>query len=244
MHRSPPTSVPLPVFRDDAWIPAPSHDGTVSLNPDPPEPVGDRPGFGRSGLLGRRWHGGRVWEIDYPQKRFLLHAVPPAESWTTTAPLGFRERNGERLFHFPRVQVSVDGEILDVLFDTGAHTRLSSAAAAAAAVGAAGSVIATSFIIETVAQRWRDRHPDWPVVQGGEAGSEATMIRAASVLIGGVDVGPVWFTQRADANFLEHMSQWMDKPVVGAIGGNAFHRLRLLVDYPGALLHLHEASHA
>jgi len=139
------------------------------------------------------------------------------------------------------LQVTVDDEILDVLFDTGAHTRLTPRAAAAA-IGAAGSVVATSFIIETVAKRWRDRHPDWPVVHGGEAGSEAVMIRAESVLIGAVDVGPVWFTQRADRNFLEHMSQWMDKPVVGAIGGNALHQLRLLVDYAGSLLHLRDVG--
>lgn len=34
------------------------------------------------------------------------------------------------------------------------------------------------------------------------------------------------------------MSQWMDHPVVGAIGGNAFRRYRLIVDYPAAKLHI------
>lgn len=186
-------------------------------------------------MLGQRWFGGRVWEIDYPRERMLVHAVYPSIDGTSVLPLAFAERDGVRLSHFGRLQVMIDGSTLDVLFDTGAHTRLSEVATRA---GAAGSVTATSFIIESIAQRWAAKHPDWPVISGAEAGSGATMIQVPTVEIGEVSTGPVWFTYRPDVNLLEHMSQWMDQPVVGAIGGNTFRSHRLVIDYPAAELHI------
>lgn len=231
-------SAQLPPLRPETWIPPPQPDGVLLLNPDGPDPDPRHPPLGRSGMLGQRWFADRIWEIDYPRKRMLLHStIPPTSS--TRVPLGFPERNGTRLCHFGRVQVVIDGETLDMLLDTGAHTRLGDGADQ---IGAPGSVTATSFIITSTLQRWSARHPDWQVAQRAEAGSGATMIRVPSVRIGDVDTGPVWFTERADANFTEYMSQWMDRPVVGAVGGNAFTAFRLVIDYPTAQLHI-DPSH-
>jgi hypothetical protein len=49
--------------------------------------------------------------------------------------------------------------------------------------------------------------------------------------VGGFDVGPVWFTWRPDGAFHEWMAQLMDKPTEGALGGSAFHTLRITVDW-------------
>ncbi len=231
-------SAELPPLRPEAWIPPPQPDGVILLNPDGPDPGDVRPPVGASGMLGQRWFAERVWEIDYPQERVLVHAVSPSIGGTCV-PLAFQEREGVRLCHFGRMQVMIDGTPLDMLFDTGAHTRLSGAAGR---VGVVGSVTATSFIIESIADGWAAAHPDWPVVRGAEAGSGAAMIRVPAVQIGEVRTGPIWFTCRPDVNLLEHMSQWMDRPVVGAIGGNAFRRYRLIVDYPAAKLHI-DGSH-
>ena len=73
------------------------------------------------------------------------------------------------------------------------------------------------------------------MVEKGEAGSGATMIQVPSVQVGGLTTGPVWFTQRADRNFLDYMSQWTDRTVVGALGGNALCSFRILLDIPCAV---------
>lgn len=227
-------SVELPPFRDEAWIPPPLPDQHIQVNPDAPDRDELRPPVGRSGMLGHRWFADRIWEIDYPRERMLLHESLPVTGGVGV-PLAFAKRDGVQPWNFARVQVVVDDQTIDLLFDTGAHTRLSDVAVQ---IGEPGSVIATSFIIDSIAARWAGQHPDWPVVLTAEAGSGVSMIRAPSVRIGGHETGPVWFTQRADANFLEYMSQWTDHPVVGAVGGNAFRNWRMLIDYPAARLHL------
>jgi hypothetical protein len=44
----------------------------------------------------------------------------------------------------------------------------------------------------------------------------------------------VWFTIRPDRAFTQFMSQWMDQPVVGALGGSALQYFRVIADYPNA----------
>ena len=60
------------------------------------------------------------------------------------------------------------------------------------------------------------------------------MIEVPKIKIAGYTVGPVWFTRRADKNFHEFMSKFMDKQVEGAIGGNALRHFRITIDYPQA----------
>src|SRR5262249_20232647 len=74
-----------------------------------------------SGMLGPEWFSGRVWTFDYPGQTLLMHQtgdVPHGEQ-AHTVRLGFKED----LF-FPRITVSVEGQTLELLFDTGAHTKL------------------------------------------------------------------------------------------------------------------------
>jgi hypothetical protein len=229
-------SAPLPRFRDDAWIPSPLDGGSIMLNPHTQDRTEDGPSVGTSGLLGQGWFGRYIWEIDYKDALMIVHTTRPTGIHGVAVPLAFAEVNGRRANNFPRIQAIVEGEPLNLLFDTGAHTQLT--AEAATCIGAAELVRATSFIIDSIARRWRAQHPHWPVIERGEARSGADMIQVPSVQVGGLDTGPVWFTQRRDRNFIGYMSQWMDKTIVGALGGNALRNFRIVLDYQAAQVHL------
>ncbi|MBA4182583.1 MAG: hypothetical protein H0X49_01035 [Acidobacteria bacterium] len=149
--------------------------------------------------------------------------------------LGFQTKSsGARAANFPRIQVSIDGEPIDLLFDTGASTALTDNALAALN-DKRPAVRATSFITARIFEQWRKKHPQWRVVENAEKGSGQAMIEVPQISVAGYAVGPVWFTRRADKNFHEYMSQWMDKTVEGALGGNALHYFRITVDYPRAV---------
>ncbi len=148
---------------------------------------------------------------------------------------GFKTNaNGQRALNFPRLQAVIDGETLDLLFDTGATTFLSDTALAALRDNGA-SARATSFITTSTFEKWRKRHPDWRVIEQAERTTGEAMIEVPGVTVAGYTVGPVWFTRRADKNFHEFMSGFMDKRVEGALGGNVFRHFRVTVDYPNAI---------
>ncbi|MEO8453274.1 MAG: hypothetical protein ABI647_26030, partial [Gemmatimonadota bacterium] len=164
------------------------------------------------GFLGRVWFADRIWTFDYPARRLLLlEAADLAKVPVGCAlALGFQtDSTGQRTTNFPRIQAEIDGETLDLLFDTGATTSLTDSALAAVADGEPAAR-ATSFITRTIVERWKSRHPDWAVIDRAERGTGARMIQVPAVMMGGVVVGPVWFTERPDRNFHEYMSQWMD----------------------------------
>jgi peptidoglycan/xylan/chitin deacetylase (PgdA/CDA1 family) len=185
-------------------------------------------------MLGQQWFADRVWTFDYPNKRLLLRAdgdLPEGKAEHRVS-LGFKASpSGKRAMHFPRIQVSIDGEAVDLLFDTGASTELTEAALSVLK-DRRPAVRATSFITANLFEKWRKRHPEWRVIEGAEARSNEAMIEVPKVVVAGHTVGPVWFTRRADKNFHEYMSQWMDKRIEGALGGNALYYFRVTVDYP------------
>ncbi len=227
----------LPAFQRQASIPAPpTREGRIPIFA-PPSNQRPESHFQFDGMLGQEWFGERVWTFDYPKRRLLLRAagdVPNKQAPQRVA-LGFkRHASGERALNFPRIQVGIDGETLDLLFDTGATTFLTDEALAALRDGRA-SERATSFITTTTFEKWRKRHPDWRVIEKAEKGTGEAMIEVPSLFIAGYEVGPVWFTRRADKNFHQFMSQFMDKRVEGAIGGNGLRHFRITIDYPNAI---------
>lgn len=191
------------------------------------------------GLLGQAWFADRVWTFDYVAHKLLLHPTAPAlDSSARAVPLGFlSDSAGNRVVAFPRIAIVVDGDTLQMLFDTGA-TGFLTASALAAVADDLPAVRATSFITTAVLDRWVERHADWRVLPNAdETIPGMRMIEVPEVVVAGVPVGPVWFTERPDRNFHEFMSQWMDRRVDGALGGNALRYFRTTVDYPGAVAH-------
>lgn len=227
------TVTPFPEFRPDAWIPNPVQgDGRMPVYPAEGE-VKSFVDRGWDGMLGQAWFGNRIWTFDYPGKRLSLHATVPAPAaGAREVPLAFQRRDGRRSSHFPRIQAEIDGQTLDLLFDTGAQSPLTPAAVAA--MGGTANFRGSAFITRTVFDGWRARHPDWLVVPAGEAGMGSDLIRVDNIRVAGFDTGPCWFAARADRNFTEWMSQWMDKTIVGALGGAALHHFRITADYPGS----------
>jgi hypothetical protein len=212
--------VALPPFAPGASIPPPLTRGGRVLVFDP------APGMERwAGMLGPEWFGGRCWLMDYPAHRLALlddcetRSFDPAH----TVPLGMKPE-----LAFPSLEVTIGGETLPVLFDTGAMTTLSPAAHAALPDGA--QTRAASFIVRSVYERWRALHPSWRVIENADRG--LPMIRVPEVRVAGHTVGPVWFTIRPDTNFHDFMSRWTAVRVDGAIGGNVLAPFRVVVDYP------------
>ena len=211
----------------DQGIPAPLHDswlqGRLVVVPDPE--IDD------DVLLGSHWFAGRVWSIDYLNRELrLIDRVAAPAGFASTA-MTFRAD-----LHFPRIEVEIDGERIGVLLDTGATATLSASAAPAFGVPA-GSSIATSFIVREVFERWARRHPQWRVLRAadqiGGVGDGFDMIEVPQVVIAGLRVGPVWFSQRPDRAVREWMSSMTDRPIEGALGGSAFKTTRMILDYPG-----------
>lgn len=195
------------------------------------------------GLLGKFWHSGRVWTFDYPRGRLYLH--PSAEGLqfdpAHTIPLGFKtDDSGTRIQHFPSVEAVVDGESFLWLLDTGATLILTDEAHKI--VGGAKTV-AASFVAARTFDRWRERHPEWEVIEGADANTDGEpAIIVPQVEIAGHSVGPALFVRRADANYDEFMSQWMDRPIEGALGGSVFRHFVLTIDYPTAQAHFQKAD--
>lgn len=222
---------PLPDFRPEASIPPPMNSMLPVLATEGEARVMAERGL--DGMLGQAWFGNRIWTFDYPGRRLVLHHAPPAQSTgARSTPLYFQSREGRRSSHFPRIEAEIDGQVLDLLFDTGAQSPLTPEAIAR--VGAGPELRASSFIVKSVFDRWRTSHPDWPVVEKGEKGIGGDLIRVANVRVAGFDTGPAWFASRADKNFTEWMAQWMDKPLHGALGASALHPFRVVADYPGS----------
>lgn len=225
----------LPAFDPAASIPPLTvFDGRLPILP--PEQTGAMDPV--DGLVGQAWFKDRTWTFDYPGKRLLWRAPGdlPAHDAGHQVALGFpHSAAGKRETNYPRIQVVIDGQTIDLLFDTGATVRLTDAARAALGDGGPARR-ATSFISTSTFERWRKRHPDWKVVEHADANAGGEpMIEVPAVTVAGFTVGPVWFTRRADKNFHQWMSQWMDKQIDGALGGSALHSFRVTVDYPGAV---------
>lgn len=188
----------------------------------------------QDGFLGNMWFSNRVWTWDYPAGKFYQEQVDfRPDPAATGIPLGFRTQpNGERA-GFPRMHITVDGQALPVLLDTGAQTVLTPEALRVIHDGGP-AFRATSMISDDVFQAWRTKHPDWRFIEKGQAATGSAMIEVPEVEIAGQRVGPVWFTHRPNANFHEFMSSMMDARVEGAVGGNAFSHFVMTVDYPNA----------
>jgi predicted aspartyl protease len=181
-----------------------------------------------------------IWTFDYPARRLTLEdSTWKAGQGARAVSLGFPiDANGEFETPYPRIVVGISGEQVNFLLDTGATAHPSEAGKAAMKTDvAANGFAAGSYITTTVMNRWHTAHPDWPLLDaaddlfGGSHPSRA--IRVPSVVIGGWQVGPIWFTERADQNFDAKvgLSSYMDETVDGALGGNALSAFRMTMDY-------------
>lgn len=196
--------------------------------------------YGMDGQLGAAYLGTRTWTFDYPAHRLVAEAdgwKPAAKAHA--APLGFRRNAGPGIdLYFARIVARIDGQPIDFLLDTGATAHPTAAGKQASGIETVHGDGVTSYITTSQLERWHAAHPDWRVVeQGDDLGGPAhatRLIEVPALVVAGWRVGPVWFTERPDANFHQFMAQMMDKPPEGALGGNVFRHFRMTLDYPKA----------
>jgi hypothetical protein len=224
-----------PAFRGDS-IPA-NADGDASFIVIDCSHGPMKSGMG-DGLLSSRWFAGRVWTFNYAAQTLTIEGAgwqPPSAAHKS--PIGLRAASAEgRAFSMPRVTIRVDGHDIDMLLDTGATGHPTAAAESAQGPGSVDGNRATSFITKSTFDAWHAAHPDWTVVTDGDdlfaPRFVARMIRVPAIEIGGWSIGPVWFTERPDNSFRQMMSSMTDKPVEGAVGGNALRHFAMTLDYP------------
>ena len=205
----------------------------VESDGPPPE---DESGYEWDGRLGTDWFADRVWTIDYPNRRIYFDgtkSLAPTDP-SCWVPLGFKtDSTGHRTNSFPRIAARIDGEEIQFLVDTGAQTELTDSAWRIIGSNEPRHR-ATSFIATRRFEQWHKKHPEWLIVPNAEKPGGAAMMRVPAIEVGGRQIGPVWFTERPDGNFHDFMSQYMDKPIEGALGGSAWRYVTLVLDYPGA----------
>jgi hypothetical protein len=130
------------------------------------------------GVVDAWWFCGRLWAFDYRRGRLEVDVDPPTDG----APLGFlRGANGELQPPFPRVTVRIEGDDIDMLLDTGATVELT---------GAAQQVLkrprfgASSFVVDSIFDRWHRDHPSLAFVAHASTARSSPFIQVPEVRIG------------------------------------------------------------
>lgn len=202
----------------DAYLLVPKEDGETKMIQDA-MPI--------NLFLGQNFFRGHAWTIDYPRQQIWVNT--PLADGPHVQPVGFRKsKAGRSIYGHPAIVMEVEGDTIDVLFDTGASLVLSEEGKRV--FNTQEKTIAGSFIAASVFDRWRKAHPDWRYFPGVEKGSDA--IEVPRVKLGEQTVGPALFARRPDAVWGEEgMAQSMDRVVKGAIGGSALRYLRVVIDY-------------
>lgn len=181
------------------------------------------------GFVGAKWFENGIWTWDYAAAH-LLYRTSLAQSCPGGIPISFKTNAGHRPNDFARIEVNIDGRELPMLLDTGAETLLTKAAASEIDDG--GPVFRAATMLEASQfDALHSEHPDWKYIAGAQVTTNAPMLLVPSIKIGQIDSGPVWVTRRSDAAYRDFMSSMTDRPVVGSIGGNAFHGLIVTIDF-------------
>lgn len=188
------------------------------------------------GQLGAGYLPEHVWTFDYPAKQLWLEpATWQAPSGAHRTALGF-QTNAQSASGMARITLKVDGQPLDLLLDTGATAKPTTAGKEASGTPTEHGIGVTSYITTNVLERWHKAHPDWRIVENGDdlggPKHKERLIEVPKVEIAGWSVGPVWFTERSDRAFHDYMSSYMDKQVEGSVGGNVFGHFVMTLDYP------------
>lgn len=224
---------PLP-FEPGKALPAVDHTpcGAVALSLD-----GQRPVANEDGNLGAGYLPHFIWTFDYPREALWRESGDwrPAAG-EHAARLGFqRNSKGGKGAGLPRITLVIDGRPLDMLLDTGATAFPTEKGIQATGTDTVDGVGTTSYITTSVMNRWHRAHPDWRVVVDGDesGGFKSRLIKVPKVEIAGWLIGPVWFTERADAAFGPGgISKYTDEEIHGAAGANIFRHFSMTLDYP------------
>jgi len=191
------------------------------------------------GMLGREWFANRIWRINYIRGFLSEIAIIPNDEFEPICPLYFLKDDAKQVVnHLPRIEIVINNDTLSLLFDTGAQVYLSDDAQEQMK---GQSLTAISFISSSIFESWKTLNPEWEVIKKGDKQYRADMIRVPEIKIGSKIIGPIWFVKREEQNFQVLSKLFMDKQIVGAIGGNALSFLGdIIVDYQNEKLYVNK----
>lgn len=90
------------------------------------------------------------------------------------------------------------------------------------------------FLTRSTFEKWRQNILSAGALDKVKTLAGSAMIEVPKVTVGGITVGPVWFTAQPDNALHNYIAQSMDKPTEGALGGSCLRYLRVRVDWPNA----------
>nr|WP_321412210.1 hypothetical protein [uncultured Allomuricauda sp.] len=186
-------------------------------------------------FLGQGFFMGKSWTIDYLNQKIWTNT--PLETSDSSNPdvqkIGLKKNeHGSIIFGHPSMQISVDDESIDVLFDTGASFVLSDNGKKV--LDTQVGTMAGSFIASSIFDEWKNKHPDWKIYPGSDL--DRDIIEVPLVRVGSHEVGPVLFARRKDEVWSESMIYSMDKVVKGASGGSLLKNFKVTIDYNTQLI--------
>jgi hypothetical protein len=205
-----------------------------------------RPGVIREGFaaaidatLGTSWLVEHAITVDYPKGSIELARTPePGTPVPLTVAVGRSTIPSLPPTALATIDVSVAGETLTLLLDTGATARVRSRVKSM--MPDAAPVHQVCLIETTLLSTWHRMHPEWKYVDAAfdVAGDPAA---APAILVPDLRLGPAralptWFVARRDASTFAAVSKQMRKTVVGDLGGDALRRWRVTFDLKNELL--------
>ncbi|MBT31090.1 MAG: hypothetical protein CMO01_15650 [Thalassobius sp.] len=186
-------------------------------------------------FLGQNFFMGKAWTIDYINEQIWVNTPLSKTEYVkpNVQKIGFKKNShNESIYGHPSMYVEIDGEVIDVLFDTGATIILTEDGKKD--LNTDKNTIGGSFIAASIFDKWRTAHPDWKYYPHADMSKD--VIEVPQVKVGTFEVGPVLFAKRPDENWSEGMIHSMDKIVGGAIGGSVLQYLKVIIDYNSELI--------
>ena len=185
------------------------------------------------GTLGLGRFAAQPLTIDFPHKTVTLgEADPGGDRVTMTAGLGPRAIPGIAPTGFALVPVTIDGERVMMLLDTGADVAID--AADRSRFDDAAATRSLPLIPKALFDRLHARHADWAVLSGAahmaEAKGPVTLLRVPVFHIGSHRGPPTWFAVREDAETYATLTRMFGTNVDGDLGGEAFRAWRITID--------------
>ena len=190
-------------------------------------------------FLGQHFFMGKAWTFDYLQQKIWVNTPIEKNDLKNKniQSIGFKnDENGKKLYGHPSMKVLIDGDTLDMLFDTGASFFLSDSGKIR--MNTTKSSLAGSFIAKSVYNKWISKHPTWKIFKSTD--TNADVIEVPEITIGNYTAGPVLFSVRPDEAWSKNMITSMDKVVKGAIGGSALKYFTVKIDYNNDLIQFYK----
>jgi hypothetical protein len=173
--------------------------------------------------------------IDFPRKTVTLgESHPGGDRVAMTVGLGPRPAPGLPPTAFALVPVTIDGERIMMLLDTGADVAVG--AANRNRFDDAAATRSLPLITTGLFERLRARHPAWTVLTGAarmaETKNAVTLLRIPECRIGTHRAPPTWFAVREDAETYTNLTRMFGTKVEGDLGGEALRAWRVTIDVP------------